>query len=491
MLARCTDVVQHEYCPPLDPALLSAISSDYQLQEEEDVRQLSATLDELKLAALREDLASSDGFPDDQDLDCGDTDPSSTSDGYAQSLEDLDAAGKLALLKEMFPGLKDFTISHTLSQARDNFGSAVEDLLNQVFFEATDNGPESLLVKGVDGFADNATFGQSKPRGKRKRRALVRQDDAGLHTASAARPSGSKWNVTREDVDFIVSRTGLPASTVSSVYHENGATLPGALRAILKTEHQTQAATAGLDAERQADVDELSRNFPSLSSMQLTTLVQLTPNTAAAYELAQALTKPASRAVAGGIEIITKLSPIDLASSDSVAKVQRGSSRTSASQAASLSAAYGSARRAAFGQASAAYRRGKSDPLMGAAAGYYSSLGRDYDAKAKSYSSAAADAWVDEQSSSQQLDLHGVSVKDAVRIARERVTTWWVGLGEARVGGRAGAGRAYRIVTGVGHHSEGGRGRIGPAVGHMLLREGWKLEFGQGTLIVTGVAKPR
>jgi len=87
------------------------------------------------------------------------------------------------------------------------------------------------------------------------------------------------------------------------------------------------------------------------------------------------------------------------------------------------------------------------------------------------------------------LDLHGVSVKDAVRIARERVTAWWVALGDAKV---AGASKTeFRIVTGMGRHSEGGRGRLGPAVGKMLVREGWKIEIGEGLLAITGVARKR
>jgi len=94
---------------------------------------------------------------------------------------------------------------------------------------------------------------------------------------------------------------------------------------------------------------------------------------------------------------------------------------------------------------------------------------------------------VADQSTRTELDLHGVNVKDALRISRERVTTWWHELGEGRIGGR-GVGSGYRIVTGMGNHSEGGKGKLGPAVGKMLIREGWKVEVRGGVLIVTGVA---
>ena len=91
------------------------------------------------------------------------------------------------------------------------------------------------------------------------------------------------------------------------------------------------------------------------------------------------------------------------------------------------------------------------------------------------------------QSSGSECDLHGVSVKDGVRIARDRVEAWWEGGGRewARAGKVQGGG-GYRVVTGVGRHSEGGKGRLGPAVGGMLVREGWKVEVGEGVLVVRG-----
>jgi hypothetical protein len=121
---------------------------------------------------------------------------------------------------------------------------------------------------------------------------------------------------------------------------------------------------------------------------------------------------------------------------------------------------------------------------MGAAAAYYSSVGRDFDAKAKSAVSATADATAARQATATQLDLHGIGVADAVRIAREKVTSWWVGLGD-RAHGHAG----YKIITGKGTHSEGGVARVGPAVSRMLIREGWRVEVGSGSMIVTGVVK--
>jgi hypothetical protein len=128
---------------------------------------------------------------------------------------------------------------------------------------------------------------------------------------------------------------------------------------------------------------------------------------------------------------------------------------------------------------------------MKAAAGYYSQVGRDLNANLKALNEADADALVSSQSSSTYLDLHGVSVHSATRIAKVRTQAWWDGLGEQRIpgGGRRGAGDGYRIITGLGRHSEGGRGKIGPAVVKTLVKEGWKVEVGSGELLVLGLAR--
>lgn len=106
------------------------------------------------------------------------------------------------------------------------------------------------------------------------------------------------------------------------------------------------------------------------------------------------------------------------------------------------------------------------------------------------YNAAAADALAARQSSESGVDLHGLGVRDAVRIARERVQGWWERSGRGEwVGTRKGGGGEFRVVTGVGRHSEGGRGRLGPAVGGMLVREGWKVEVGTGVLVVSGRAR--
>ena len=119
---------------------------------------------------------------------------------------------------------------------------------------------------------------------------------------------------------------------------------------------------------------------------------------------------------------------------------------------------------------------------MGGAAAYYAEEGRNYHARAKNLSSAAADALVARQSNSKELDLHGVNVVDAVRIAREKVTDWWVRLDKAPGASHGG----YKIITGRGNNSVNGVANIRNAVGRMLIKEGWKADIGSGAIVVRG-----
>jgi hypothetical protein len=186
--------------------------------------------------------------------------------------------------------------------------------------------------------------------------------------------------------------------------------------------------------------------------------------------------------------IIPKYAPIQLSETSSsprpaspVTPVYAGSSSTLAT-----------VRDANFAKASAYYRKGKSDHLMGGAAAYYATVGREASTARKSALADEADALVASQSTSTQMDLHGVSVNDAKRIASGGVRAWWHNLGEGRIRSpRSGVGEGFRIVTGLGVHSEGGVAKVGPAVMKMLVNEGWKVEVGRGVLIVTGVTRKK
>lgn len=431
----------------------------------------------------------------------GDEDDRRESGGDADlRFEMLDDGSKEELLVEMFPGIKPFDVKWTLKKCNGGFKETMEELLNQVFLLEEVGGPQ----KGIEAFAEgDLKTRKRKPKGGRKEKALALASKNGSSSSGESSFGESKWETARRDVEFLAAKTGLPVEKVGSLYHTSGASVPATLAAILDLDSTDFTNISPEDALVQYNAYNLGLEYPAICAARLLTIVKLTyPSTVDANELAKALLARATSKKTGGIHIDFRLPPVDL-SDGPVARPQAlNAIHSSASglppdnSAAAKAAAYNAARGIAFTKATAAYRKGKSDRLMGGAAAYYSSVGREFDAKAKSAESAAADALVASQRSRTELDLHGITVKDAVRISREKVTAWWTSDRDSRAysGNQEGSGRGgtgYKIITGIGRHSEGGFGKLGPAVGKMLIREGWKVEVGSGVLLVQGVAKKR
>lgn len=402
---------------------------------------------------------------------------------YDAQFKTLDEAGREALLIETFPGVKPFDIKWTLKMFKGDIGLAIEDLLNQVFLE--DGG---YRPRGIDGFSENKPASRQRNRQKKKKTKISQPLlDSGNEIALPGIME-NKWEKAVRDVEFISSRVKIDESEIRTIYHKNGASVPSTIVALIEERlPQLQSKDAIIDMHAR----ELSQEFPNIPFQQLVVLTQMThPLTSSAHELAKALTSRSPPNRNGlPIQIEFRLPPVDLSENPSGPKPKSYnavfpagnqptllSSSTSNTNEEELKAK----RNEDFAKAAAAYRRGKSDHLMSGAAAFFSDRGRDYDARAKAVSSAAADALVASQSSATTLDLHGVNVKDGVRIARERVTAWWACKGDGSYAG-------FKIITGKGTHSEGGKGKLGPEVSKMLMREGWKVEIGSGVLLVTGV----
>ena len=194
--------------------------------------------------------------------------------------------------------------------------------------------------------------------------------------------------------------------------------------------------------------------------------------------------QPQRRTSSTPVPIIPQYLPRDI--SPNPPDIYIASSNSSAPLQLSRASALLVARSNAFAQAQAAHRKSKSIPLMGGAAAHYSSVARDAHAALRQHDSARANELVARQSRPGEVDLHGVSVSDATRIAKTDIEQWWEREGrewsregKVMVGG-------LRIITGVGRHSDGGRGKLGPAVRAMLQRDGWKIEEGEGVFEVVG-----
>jgi hypothetical protein len=128
----------------------------------------------------------------------------------------------------------------------------------------------------------------------------------------------------------------------------------------------------------------------------------------------------------------------------------------------------------------------KMGPLGRQGAVVYTERAREDRGAFTAHASRSAEVHVNQQSTSTSLDLHGVFVMDGVRIAKQRVWSWWNGLGEDR---RALARRdGFTVLPGRGIHSAGGVSRLRQAVGAYLRNDGWRVETLTGKFYVTGRA---
>lgn len=516
---------QDEFGSTLDQSTLLAITSDYDLADPSQFKTVWEVFENLQRTAREEEATGFDasgssgadppinngeGSRGDNDSGSGkslpgwssttddtelthnlsslDIDGSSGSDKngeeytYGDQLDGLDQETKESMLVEMFPGLKPFDVTWALKKAGWDMNKAINDLMTQSFME--ENGTRH---RGIEAFSEGDLPSQVR-KGKGKKKKYRALDDLSSPTTSDS-PTGSKWDTGKQDVDFIATRTGKSEKEIGSLYHKNGASIRATIIAVLDA--QAALMIEYDDPLVESSAIDLGLEFPSLPRHLLLPLVDIThPSSADAHELAKALIfQPTSNE--SNIQIEFRHATIELD-----AKPSKSASSNTLNSGLTLDTATGLARKytkerdVAFNQARIAYRKGKSDHLMGGAAAYYSELGRAADSRLKSAQSAAADALVTGQSSKTQLDLHGVNVQDGKRIAKERVTTWWHELGESRISGR-GISAEYRIVTGVGRHSEGGKSKLAPAILKMLMNDGWKVKVEIGVLVVTGIAKEK
>ncbi|CAI6331681.1 unnamed protein product [Periconia digitata] len=529
--------LEKEYCPPLDPALIHALYLDYS-EQPDGVNALRAILHDFKHAAAAEqltdfdpsgssglsprDLSSQHGSDDAQSnvnswasqttetdctglsaelasLDLSQRSASGSEDswsgGYYKDSDHFDTPTKEVLLAETFPSLRLQLVAYTLKKCGNDLSRATDELLNQVYLEDAQASPgEESAPRGIDAFSEEFNVSRRGKKGKKKnknaRRVAYDENFAASEAGSYSAPPLNRWSDADRDVEFIVSRTSLSAKVVTSLYHKNGASLALTISVLIQkdvTDHATQEPHA---SHIQSAID-LARDFPNVEMPRAIALIRLTdPSTSNAHQLAKALTiHPSTRLPSTSQQhIIPRYTPLNLSDPEPEA-APLPSLPLSATPHSTTSLA--TTRSQAFNQASVAYRKGRSNPLMRAAAGYYSQVGRDASANLRAHREADADAFVTQQSSSTVLDLHGVTVADATRIAKQATRAWWDALGEQRIpgGGRAGVGDGYRVITGVGRHSEGGRGKLGPAVSRALIADGWRVEIGSGEVRVLGVVR--
>ena len=510
--------LRQDYCPPLDDAAFYAIASDYDLPADRSA--LTAILDHLKADAVVQENSnfdpsgtggstativhhSSGSRTTPEDASTSNDVTSITTSLTAlnvkepayieKALESSTKEEQQQWLRNLFPSLDNTHIQDVLNGS-SSLEQVVDELLNFSFLK--DDGDDIDTVqraapKGIDGFAEELRTPQRKGRSKRKNRTNDSSRASSTGSFISETPESSNvWTAAADDIEFVCSRSALQPHTVRSVYHAQGARLAPTIRNLANKEGAAWFKLDPVDSILQMQVAEVKTDFEYVPDAQVYGLLTLARNIpSAARELLEAMTTVSESETVGRIQ--AQYVPPDLtprnqqpesAPSDGWATAISGGNTRQ------LASVHGTAASTAFSQASSAYRKSKSDHLMGGAAAYYASVGHENLKTAKRLQAAAANNHVAAQSSSSVLDLHGVSVADATRIASDRTQNWWDKLGDAKYapGGGGPARLGFRIVTGIGSHSKNHAPRIGPAVTKMLVREGWKVEVGHGELLVIG-----
>ena len=539
MLTPC---LQKEYCPPLDSSLFYSFFSEY-LDKRLSLDQLREQLDIVKEITLATDDAAfdpsgtsgnhhdtsshesseraqswqgdmlSDATEDtdftniSQALDSvnlqGNTAEDWQADGmdlnkgqYDNWLESLSPEDKSNKLKEIFCEAKDFDIGYILRKKGNSYHSALDELLTQSRLEEEglrEKGIEAFVGSGMSSRERRAMKDREKGQRKEKRQPIRRTSSTpAFDSAHDNSLSSNQWLRVDESVGFIRDRTHVSSDFIRSTYHSNGATLPSTIAALCASKDSEVYTNPCLPdaslATIEAHARDLSIEFPHrLQYAQAQALIKLTyPSTTSARELALALTSSPN------VPSTSKITPhyILRPPSPSSASPSTPSRSNCVPLSTSRAAALATIRSNAHAQSRSASRKAKSDHLMGGAASYYGSVGREAAAALRQDETARANAQVSSQSRNGEVDLHGLNVKDAVRVSRDRVEAWWESEGRewARAGKVMNDG-GLRIVTGLGRHSVGGRAVLGPAVGKMLNDEGWRVQVGNGVVKVVGRAR--
>lgn len=414
-------------------------------------------------------------------------------DEHIKEFNSLTLEDKEMMLNDMFQGIKKFDIEWTLKKYDGDLTKCIEDLLNQTFLQ--ESGEHH---KGIDGFSGNAPgadkVGKKRRRKKKKNGSETAQPETEVQKSHKdwSPRTASVWETNRRNVELIGRLTGVGEEEAYQIYRKNNSSVSSSLKDIIK---QHAGAAEAIDDEAFNKTHSLMEFFSEIPFEHLVAIVTFSSKTGFAPEEfceAYLSRRVVRRPSAPNIKLKYQSTKELLGEWNDVPSRKRPGSRDSDKTKTDYVASYAATaetgnhlaalRNENFSKASAAYRKARSDPLMGGAAAYYAQEGRNNHAQIKKMSSAAADQLVARQSNSKELDLHGVNVIDAVRIARERVTAWWVRMDKEPGASHSG----FKIITGKGTHSANGVAKIRNAVGRMLIKEGWRAEIGSGAIVVRG-----
>ncbi|KAI1304044.1 hypothetical protein F5Y03DRAFT_358879 [Xylaria venustula] len=521
-----------ELCSLLDEATILSISSDYDLGNPEEfaaAREVLLTIskdvaaeeatgfnptgfgghDSTGAESVPEgDLKSNDGLTTTTDTwsshsrnNTMSSSPSQTSDReipgiiHVSALDDLTNQEKLSQLAAMFVSLKPIDVRMALQKAKGDANIAMDELLNLQLLEQAGERP-----KGVDGFyvSDNDASMSRKKARKKKNKIAKSGVSKGNDVAASPGESSEVAVVDQDNIVFLENHFPmLLPNEAADIYRRSKSSLGAAIVEAVDTYIALGLEPCNVPGQLR-QIEEQQKRVPWIPPKYFSPIFDMTTSSKLALEVINALAdhfeKPAYvrynvsySAIASDQEQASEL----LIQSSSEQSWKDASSNAKSRTTPNKLQAVGAARAAlaasakqSYASASSAYKRGKSDPLMRQAAGFYAERGRSETDSYRQMVSREAELLVDQQSTADTIDLHGVSVQDGVDIAIDRVWNWWNALGENKV--RKARENGLKIITGLGRHSSDGKSRLRINVCKALFADGWKVEVLTGAYLITG-----
>jgi hypothetical protein len=483
-------ILQKLYVSRIDSSLIASIAADTDSLEE-----AKKILDPLAEASISEEQ-----FQQSLTYRPGDQSNSTTSEEESIKMDTLSEDEAFQFLRITFPKPSDSELRNTIKLCDGDVRKAVDTLLNTEYLNTLQKETTTRedLGKSDDSDEEDSIWAQRRPGGvARPKAAATAKGPAFPSLGSQAPPKSqlsrsqstarSKWDALDSQISFLSQSLSLPPAKVRSAFHVNASSLPRTLRVLLK-----DIPNGRVDQDIVSNLKATCKNVDeeSLGKIVLATKYDLDCAMVLARVLEHdkyfnaPLMRPSDRPQKStNIKATPSISPSKVALS---AVLDDGTGTYE--DMSTLRSHYLEKRNEAFAAASQSYRHSKSDSLHSGVAAYYATIGRDYDTKYRNYSQLAANRLVGSNSTKNTLDLHGVGIKDAVRIVEEAVTAWWTRVEVIRERGEVKAVESFMIVVGKGERQKGGS-KLGPPVAAWLRRNGWGFQEARGEFIVWGLRK--
>lgn len=416
-----------------------------------------------------------------------------SSDEDAVRADTLSEQEAFQFLRLAFAQPSDTELCVVIREAGGDIRKAVDKLLGNEYLSRGAK-EQTRIERDEDSDDEGSIWAQRRPGGvvRPKIASTKRETPFPLLPSSPQRspiPSRSpstiksRWDVLDSQIAFLSQSLSVSPARVRSAFHLNSSSLPRTLRDLLKD-----------IPDGRADQDIVANLQTSFRHVDKETLRKIVIGTKhdidSAMELTRILDHDRAITSTGSISVRLPARPppsttlvLDDPPTPSIIDVEGTYEDMK-----ELKLHYLARRNEAIVAASNAYKRSRSESLRSGVAAYYASVGREYDVKYRHYAQLAANRLVAQNSSKNILDLHGVSVRDAMRIVEEEITKWWARVEVVRERGEVKAVENFVVVVGRGNRSKTGS-KLGPSVSAWLRRNGWGFNEARGELVVWGLRR--